>query len=373
MKISWVDRPPYDVRTFDDPDAGSAELGDRLGAPELDQICQIFQTPLTGAYSWSYQDCDAKIRRLYELGKSLNWNASWDVDWSATFPRDDYPLDESTNPFQGFPAWEAFDEATRLEFSWHNLAWLLSQFLHGEQGALLVASQLVSCAPTFESKLYAGSQTFDEARHVEVFSRYMRDKVRMMYPINPHLKALLDKILTDPRWDLKFIGMQIIVEGLALAAFQTMRLSSRDPQLTRIIELVLRDESRHVAFGVLYLEQFVKSLSEQEREERAQFAYEACVVMRERLIARRVHERFGFDTDRAREHVLTSGIMAEFTRMLFMRVMPNLKKIGLLTDTVRPKFEELGILEYEDFVNDGMIDWAVLEEPIAKVAPAAAE
>ena len=149
--------------------------------------------------------------------------------------------------------------------------------MHGEQGALLVTSQLVSCAPTYDAKLYAASQTFDEARHVEVFAQYLNDKVGIRYPINDSLKLLLDKILTDPRWDLKFIGMQIIVEGLALAAFNTMKMVSKDALLRDIVHLVIRDEARHVTFGVNYLEDFVKSLSDQEREERAQFAYEALL------------------------------------------------------------------------------------------------
>jgi hypothetical protein len=146
----------------------------------------------------------------------------------------------------------------------------------------MVASQLVSCAPTHDAKLYAASQTFDEARHVEVFHKYLMTRCRMIYPINPSLKFLLDKVLTDPRWDLKFIGMQILIEGLALAAFQTIKETTPDPLLRDIVELVIRDEGRHVAFGVNYLEDWIRSLPEDEIEERAQFAYEACVVMRDR-------------------------------------------------------------------------------------------
>src|SRR5690606_14467429 len=189
-------------------------------------------------------------------------------------------------------------------------------------------------------------------------------KIGILYPINPNLKMLLEKILSDPRWDLKFIGMQIIIEGLALAAFNTLKLTAKDPLLTQLITLVLRDEARHVTFGVNYLEDFIGTLTEQEREDRAQFAFEACVVMRERLIATEVFAEFGWDADQAREQVLASQIMAQFRNLLFTRIIPNLKRIGLLTDKVRPKFEELGILQFENLLDDGQVDWAELSRPL---------
>ena len=180
----------------------------------------------------------------------------------------------------------------------------------------------------------------------------------------PGLKLLLDKILTDPRWDLKFIGMQIIIEGLALSAFNTFKSFTPDPVLKDLLHLVIRDEARHVTFGVNYLEEFVTTLSEEEKEERAVFAYEACVVMRERLIGTDVFEEFGLDVEEARAKTLEAEMMEHFRSFLFTRIIPNLRRIGLLTDNVRPMFEELGILEYENLVDDGEIDWAELNKPL---------
>ncbi len=354
VSLRTVAGPPRTITLRPDGLAG------KLDKEHVEQIIEIFQTPLSGSYNWSYEDCDDKIRKLYELGKKLNWNASTDVDFARTYPRDRSPIADGLNPFDGYPPYEALSPADKVEFAWHQQAWTLSQFLHGEQGALLVASQLVSCAPTYDAKLYAGSQTFDEARHVEVFSRYLFDKVGFMYPINPNLKALLDKVLTDERWDLKFIAMQIIIEGLALAAFRTVRMSTLDPLLGDIVDLVIRDEARHVAFGVTYLEKFVRSLTPSERQERAQFAYEACVVMRERLVATEVFEHFGWDVEEARRVALDAEIMQRFRTFLFTRVIPNLKRVGLLTESVRPLYDELGILQYENLVSDGEIAWAEL-------------
>jgi hypothetical protein len=259
-----------------------------------------------------------------------------------------------------------------VELGWHSLAWTLSQFLHGEQGALLVSSQLVSCAPTYDGKLYAASQTFDEARHVEVFSRYLRDKIRITYPVNVHLKALLDKILTDERWDLKFIGMQLIIESLALAAFNVQRAIAADVLLRDIIDLVVRDEARHVAFGVNYMEQHIKTLSADEVEERARFAFEACRVMRERIVPTDVYVHYGFDPEEGRRRFLEAGQMDLFRNLLFTRIMPNLNRIGLLTEAIRPAYEELGLMQFAGLPDDAEIDWAALASPLPKAQSLAA-
>ena len=367
MDIQYVDKAPRQLARFD-PEVA-------LGDSAVSHVAEIFHTPLDGAYNWDYQALDNRVRRLYELGKALNWNASTDIDWQKTAdigaprdkPRDPAKIEETVAafPWNGYPPFDALPFERKVEYIRHENSWALSQFLHGEQGALLVASQLASCAPSFNAKLYAASQTFDEARHVEVFNRFLRTKVGFTYPVTSGLKDLLDKILTDKRWDLKFIGMQIIIEGLALAAFHTRRNETEDPVLRDLLYLVIRDEARHVTFGVNYLEEFVATLSEAEREERAEFAYQACVVSRDRLIANDVFRHFGWDAEHARADLVERGLNADFLNMLYARVIPNLKRIGLLTDKVRPKFEEMGVLDFENLATDGDIDWIALEQPLA--------
>lgn len=359
MNVRFVDRAPKELKynlTSDEP---------ALDAADVESIAEIFRTPLVGSYTWNYEEADRRIRKLYRLGKDRNWNAETDIDWSPTFSRSESPiLDGIENPFEGWDSFEALTEEEKTEFAWHQQSWMLSQFLHGEQGALLVASQLVSCAPTFDAKLYAASQTFDEARHVEVFTKYIMDRVGFMYPINKNLKVLLDKILTDERWDLKFIGMQLIIESLALAAFNTQKMISRDPVMQDVLDLVTRDESRHVAFGVTYMEQFVRSLPPEEIEARAQFAYEACVVMRERILSTDVIAHYGWDIEEGRRRALSGEVMAQFRNLLFTRIIPNLKRVGLITPSVRPLYDALGVLQYENLVDDGEIDWAQMEAPL---------
>ena len=330
MKITKVEDCPKGLRYFEDDD-----LESKLQPQDIEDIVEIFQTPLTGAYNWDYTAADNRLSKLYELGKKLNWNATMDLDWSKDHhPHSEWPTNPEFQQLAGFKPYDDLSEEEKIECSWHLLASGLSQIVHGEQGAMLVASQLVSCAPTYNAKLYAASQTFDEARHVEVFHKYLRERIGMTYPVMPGLKLLLDKILTDPRWDLKFIGMQIIIEGLALAAFERQRVAAMDPLLKDIFYLVIRDEARHVTFGVNYLEEFIENLSEEEREDRAMFAYEACVISKERLFPTDVFRRFGWNEDEAREFSNNAGFALEFQRLLFARVMPNLSRIGLLTDKV---------------------------------------
>ncbi|MGD9981839.1 MAG: ferritin-like domain-containing protein [Hyphomonadaceae bacterium] len=360
MRVTVVAEPPQTVQRF----APGDDLADKLTMQDVETIREIFHTPLTGSFNWDYNNANQKIRRLYELGKAHNWNSTLDVDWDAPCDLSDFPSDPTFSALNGFPQYEQLSHGEKVRFAWESHAQTMSQFLHGEQGALLVASQLVSCAPTHDAKLYAASQTFDEARHVEVFHRYLRQRCGMIYPINKNLKALISKVLADERWDLKFIGMQLIIEGLALAAFGTQIRTTRDPLLKQIVELVMRDEGRHVAFGVNYLEDWIKALPEQEIEDRAEFAYEACLVMRDRLFGLDVVREWGFDLEAARKHILDSVVINLFRELLFERIMPNLKRVGLLTERMRAKYEALGALRYEDMAGDVMIDWATLEKPL---------
>jgi hypothetical protein len=360
--VKYVSSAPTSAIRLGDINDANQDLP--LQTPE--QIAEIFQTPLTGAYTWNYSEADKKLRKLYRLGKERNWNSDHDLPWDRTPPKTDLPVTSGTeNPYATWQPYLALSSHERVAFAWHSNTWTISQVLHGEQGALLVASQLVSCAPTYDAKLYASSQTFDEARHVEVFARYLTDKVGFMYPVNRHLKALLDKVLTDPRWDLKFIGMQLIIESLALAAFNVQKAITSDPLLRDLLEYVTRDEARHVAFGVTYMEEFVRSLPEHEIEERAQFAFDACRVMRERIVPTDVFEHSGFDVEEGRRLFLAAGQMDTFRNLLFMRIMPNLQKVGLLTDAVRPKYEELGLMQFASLPNDGEIDWAAFSQPLS--------
>ena len=228
------------------------------------------------------------------------------------------------------------------------ISWQLCQFLHGEQGALLATAQLVSCVPWIDAKYYAATQAMDEARHVEVFARYLREKLEWEFPINENLRKLLDAILTDERWDLKYLGMQILVEGLAMAAFGNLHQIADDPLLVELIHYVMRDESRHVAFGVLSLDGYYREMSAGELRDREDFIIEASLLMRDRLIGDEIADVMGFDRGEVRALILGSPIMSAFRQQLFARVVPNVKRLGLLTPRVREAYEGIGVLQFEN-------------------------
>lgn len=299
-------------------------------------------------YVWNYGSVKEGLRDLYEKAKREQWNGSTQLKWDTPVDPEAELIPESFNPLEDYGPYKKLAPRQVRHLRHAQISWQLSQFMHGEQGALIVASQLVGAAPWTDAKFYAATQTMDEARHVEVFSRYLREKLDWQWPVNPNLKHLLDLIICDARWDMKYLGMQILVEGLAMAAFSNMYQLAQEPLIKELVHYVMRDESRHVAFGVLSLKGFYLDMPENERRDREDFVIEACRLMRDRLLAEEVSEYIGFNKHEVREIVLQSPVMRMFRQSLFMRIVPNIKKLGLLTPHVRRAFEELGIIQFED-------------------------
>jgi hypothetical protein len=250
----------------------------------------------------------------------------------------------------------------------------MSQFLHGEQGALLCTAKIVETTPWIDAKYYAASQVVDEARHVEVFSRYLDTKLEGHYQVNPALQLLIDDILGDPRWDMTYMGMQIMVEGLALAAFGFMHSVTEEPLLKKLLRYVMADEARHVAFGVLSLQEYYAGLDGKELRERQEFAFEAAVRMRDRLMMHAVWQKMGVDGKTVTEFLLGLRQMGTnpFQAALFSKIVPNCKKLGLLDagdGWLRDRFTEIGVIQFEDAVDTGE-EYAMLDE-VAKDRAAA--
>src|SRR5688500_5143987 len=209
------------------------------------------------AYAWEYGEKRSDLRALYEKSKDLMWNATTDLAWSTNVDPESELVSDAFNPIFGTPIWKKLDPKREVPALRRHLAsYMLSNFLHGEQGALLATSQIVTQAPTTDAKLYAATQVFDEARHVEAYHRYLTEKVELVYPPSAHLKQLLDTVLADSRWDFKFLGMQILIEGVALGAFGVIHQTAHEPLIKQITQLIMQDEARHVAFGVLSLKGF---------------------------------------------------------------------------------------------------------------------
>ncbi len=322
---------------------------------------ESYRVPQDVTYNWEYDNTRAQLVRLYEHAKRDQWDGSQRLDWSVDVdPRSELVPDASIGIW-GTPLWDKLTAKEIEQLRHESITWQLCQFLHGEQGALLATAQVVDSVPWYEAKMYGATQVMDEARHVEVYRRFVQEKLEHDYPVNPNLKKLLDQILTDSRWDMKFLGMQIIVEGLALAAFGTIRDAANNALLRDLTAAVMEDESRHVAFGVLSLREHNRSLTEAERLEREDFVYEACVLMRDRILNHEVWEAMGLPVDACIEASLESPFAKEYRRRLFKKIVPNVKSLGLLSERQRARFADLGILEFEVGTSSD-IDQAIVEE-----------
>jgi para-aminobenzoate N-oxygenase AurF len=301
----------------------------------------------TTIFNWEYDEGRDKLLGLYEKGKTKQWNSNDRLDWSIEIDR--------SNPL-GFPdyyvtiygsdVWNKMDDKERSVVRLHLDAWRFSQFLHGEQGALICAAKIVQTVPDIDSKFYAATQVFDEARHVEVYSRYLREKLELAYPVNPHLKTLLDQAIVDSRWDFTYLAMQVIIEGLALAAFNTIRDLATEPLGKALTAYVMQDEARHVAFGRLALRDYYPQLSEKERDEREQFAVEACYLMRDRFMGEEIWDHLGLGADACVEFVRVSPLMQQYTKMLFSRIVPTIRDIGLWGPRIQKAFVDMGVIEF---------------------------
>ncbi|MCC6559015.1 MAG: ferritin-like domain-containing protein [Polyangiaceae bacterium] len=301
-------------------------------------------------YTWDYGAKRQDLRTLYEKSKEGMWNARTDLAWDTNVDPEFENVPDQMSPIYGTPLWDKLDKKTELpKLRQLACSYLLSNFLHGEQGALFAASQIVSIVPGTDAKLYAATQVMDEARHVEAYDRYLREKIEVTFPISPYLRTLLDEILQERRWDLKYLGMQIMVEGLALAAFGFLGQVSREPLLRSLIHNIMLDEARHVAFGVLALKGIYEEMSESELRDREDFIVDASRLMRDRFLMQEVWECMGMPVEECTDLALKSESMQLFRSMLFSKIVPNVKRLGLLTPRVRKGFEELGVIQYESW------------------------
>ena len=244
----------------------------------------------------------------------------------------------------------------------HQQAQSLSQFMHGEQGALMAAARIVQTAPDLDAKFYAATQVMDEARHVEAYARLLNEKLGIAYPITPGLKSLLETVLTDRRWDMTYLGMQILIEGLALAAFQRIRDFAKNQLAASVNAYVMQDEARHVAFGRLALRDLYPQLTDAERSEREEFVVEACYQMRDRFNQKELWEKLGLPVQDAVDAAMSSENMRLFRKRLFSRIVPTVKDIGLWGPGVQKAFVDMGAIEFAD------IDSAAVLEQDQKVA-----
>jgi hypothetical protein len=330
---------------------------------DVDEVLHAVRDDSDALFTWDYSLARPNLRRLYEKAKVGQWNGTTDLPWDtavdveATIAADQAAISAGIDParYADTPVAKWSDKEW-IEFGIEGRRWSLSQFLHGEQGALLCTAKITETVPWYDAKLYASTQVVDEARHVEVFARYLDEKLGGGYQVNAHLRMLLDDIIQDSRWDMTYLGMQVMVEGLALAAFGFMHQLTGEPLLKQLLRYVMSDEARHVAFGVLSLQEAYAEMTDAEMKERQEFAFEASVRMRDRFLQQEVWERMGVKPKDIVPLVLQDPTRTMFQQMLFAKIVPNCKKLGLLDRNdgwLRHRYEEMGVIQFEDWENTG--------------------
>ena len=323
-------------------------------------VPQDFDTRMT----WTYSDDRADLLALYSKGKQQQWDAEHRIDWNQEIDWENpQGLPEDLFSLANYAPFMAMSRNEKAEVRRATQAHTLSQFLHGEQGALICSAKIVQQVPDLEAKFYASTQTIDEARHVEAYKRLL-EKIGTVYPITPPLRSLLEQVLNDRRWDMTYLGMQVVIEGLALAAFAGIRDHSTSPLAASVNAYVMQDEARHVAFGRLTLRQYYPHLSQAERNEREQFLVEACYHMRDRFEQRELWAHLDMDVEGCVDHLHNSEGSKRFRNHLFNRIVPIVKDIGLWGPIVQKGYADMGVLDYAGIDIDALQanDEAVAEE-----------
>jgi len=306
-------------------------------------------TPVDLHWTWNYTSEVEELRALYERGKKGQWNAETDVDWSIPFPRDQWFLPkEGLQILPSVLAIAGADDATCRAAAFDEFAWTFSQLLHGEQAALQLCGQLTNSCPTLDAKFYAASQVIDEARHVEVIAKFLQRKIGTVYPIGGTLKVLLDKLLEAPTWKMKTLGMQCLFEGMAVGIFDMIQKGSTNPLLSDMIRRVKQDEARHAAFGILTMRRTVKEATPAEMAEMEDFSFNVLETLNANQqldMLRDLAPKYGLDPESVVVMLLGQEGWAEFNSEVFMHtVIPNLARLGLITERTEARYRACGIM-----------------------------
>ena len=330
-------------------------LRDLYPMPGIDDHWHVPQE-FDAVFDWRFDEGRTTLMHLYQKGKDMQWDAVERIDWSQDIDFENpMQMPDEANGLYGSPIWEKMNEKERVDLRRHMQAWNISQFLQGEQAALLCASKIVQQVPDLDSKFYASTQVMDEARHVEAYKKLL-EKFGVAYPMTGPLQELVDQALRDSRWDMTYLTMQVLIEGLALAAFQRIRDYSTNPLAAAVNAYVMQDEARHVAFGRLSLRDFYPELTQSERDEREEFVVEACYHMRDRFNQMEVWEQLGLPAKECAAAVMESQHMAQSRQRLFSRVVPIVKDIGLWGPRVQNAFAEMGAIQFADVNTEEMLE-----------------
>jgi hypothetical protein len=366
---------------------GNPDVPAPPSAEEMDESIHVIKDHADRLFLWDYDRDRGQLVTLYNKAMGSQWNSVTELDWATPVDPEklvaeqDSPILKLARAAGAAPG-SPMSKWSEKEYSQLGIEFFkanLSQFMHGEQGAMMTAAKIVETVPWIDAKYYASTQTMDEARHTEVFAKYLSTKLGEAYPMSPFLKAQIWSLLEDSRWDIAYLGMQIVIESLALAAFGDMLRRTNEPLLKKLLRYVMSDEARHVAFGVLTLSEYYADMSQAELKERQEFMLDATLNSRARATTPEVWERMGLDAQEVMPFIIEAAMKtkvnpaAGFARGFFAKLVPNTRKLGLLDANdgyLRQKWGEAGLLEFE-FADDTGSDYDTYDAVAADRAAAA--
>jgi hypothetical protein len=360
------------------------------GDAEVDATIKLITDNATRVFLWDYDRSRPQLVSLYNKAMSSQWSSVTELDWSidvdpeelvatAKAPNVTVELARAAADLPGSPI-ASWSEAEFTQLGIESQKAVLSQFMHGEQGAMMTAAKIVETVPWIDAKYYAATQTMDEARHTEVFAKYLHTKLGDAYPMSQYLEEQITDLLTDSRWDIAYLGMQIVIESLALAAFGSLLRSTQEPLLKKLLRYVMSDEARHVAFGVLSLGEYYQGLSSAELKERQEFLLENTVRNRNRSTTPEMWERMGVGVHELMPYLLEAAatldqsLFTNFEHGFFAKLVPNVRKLGLLDANdgyLRGQWGKAGLMRFE-FATDTASDYEAYDAVAADRAAAGA-
>jgi hypothetical protein len=329
---------------------GEFEVIDFVDDGEIRRIGEQLDVavPLQLHWTWEYGSEVAELRALYEKGKVNQWNAELDLDWSAPVSNDTWVLNSRASMLAQICQMMGKDEATQKAAMFDEVNYVLSQLLHGEQAALQLCGQLTNVCEKMDEKWYAASQVVDEARHVEVLSKFMQRKMGTIYPIGPTLKLLLEMLLEADTVQKKTLGMQTLFEGMAVGIMDLMRSECLNPLMTDMIRRVEQDEARHAAFGVLMMRRVVREASPEQMAEMEDWSFgilEALNANQQLDMLRLLGPKYGIEPEAVVKLVTALPNFADVNSLTYMHtVVPNLKRLGLISERTEADWRRVGML-----------------------------
>lgn len=295
----------------------------------------------------AYQQHDPILDKLYAKAKAQQWDIE-EYDWSHELnSANPLALPDATLLIAHTDFWNKLSDERQAEARCHFQGWSLSQILHGEQAALLCAAKLAQGERELSTRLCAAMQVADEARHVEAYARLVNEKVGIAYPMSQALKRLLEDTVSSKELDMTNLGMQILIEGIALSMFQTIVAYSRDPFVQALVSRIQRDEARHFAVGKVTLTRlYTQELGSAEIRLREEFLCEGISVLYEHLCADDIWEPLGHSRQYCGHLVRESKVADALRRSMFRRLIPSIRDIGLVGEPVMKLLRSLQLTDY---------------------------